>query len=85
MARLGSRGGDSRATAINNAGQIVGVSADLGGNPHAVVWAKGKMLDLGVLPPYDQSGAEAINNNEIVAGWSFTPAVAKRATLWRLK
>jgi probable HAF family extracellular repeat protein len=85
MVDLGGRGGNTIANGINTSGHVVGLSADLGGTPHAMVWAKGKVLDLGVLPGHSESGAEAINDDREIVGWSFTPTVAKRATLWRLK
>jgi probable HAF family extracellular repeat protein len=85
VVQLGSLGGHSLAAGINARGEIVGLSVNEFGAPHAVLWAKGKMLDLGVLPGHEESGAEAINNNGEVVGSSFAPAVTRRATLWRLK
>src|SRR5687767_10435552 len=41
----------SRAVAINNRGQIAGVSGSASGTPHAVLWDNGTIIDL------DPSGA----------------------------
>jgi probable HAF family extracellular repeat protein len=47
---------DSGARAINNAGQIVGVSWSEGGASHGFLWQNGEMLELGSL--LDASGAD---------------------------
>ena len=49
MVDLGTLGGDSTAFAVNNSGQVVGVS-DISGNRHAFSWTRqGGMVDLGTL------------------------------------
>lgn len=49
MVDLGTLGGDfSEGTAINDRGQIAGVSRTRTGADHAFLWQSGKMLDLGV-------------------------------------
>jgi probable HAF family extracellular repeat protein len=63
----GSRG--SIATAINNAGQIVGYSEySPGSGDHAFVDNNGQIQDLGFLPGGDSSAAFAINNVGQITG-----------------
>ena len=69
----------SSATAINNGGQVVGISPTSGtaesGFPHAVVWDRGVMTDLGTLPGavYSLSSAYAINERRQIVGYSSSP------------
>src|SRR5262249_40181782 len=58
---LGS-GTYSIATAINNAGQVVGESSTAGGDVHAYLYSGGVMTDLGTLGGGTFSTATAINN-----------------------
>lgn len=69
ITRLGRLGGvESRANAINDAGQVAGVSAINGFWPdHAVRWDGGVATDLGTLGG-DNSVASAINDQGHVAG-----------------
>lgn len=62
----------SAATALNDLGQVVGVSLTPGGAQHAFVWsAQGGMVDLGDLPGGDNhSSAAAINNAGTLTGSS---------------
>src|SRR5690242_8361979 len=78
---LGTLGGNfSEAVAINERGQIVGLSALSGGacggptpSCHAFLWEDGTMQDLGTLGG-GYSAAVAINNGGKVAGNSTTPS-----------
>jgi probable HAF family extracellular repeat protein len=60
----------SRATAINNEGQVVGHSRTAQGNVHAFLRQDGRMIDLGTLPGADTSVAYAINDVGQVVGAS---------------
>ena len=65
---LGTLGGTySSARGINDAGAVVGASADAAGNTHAFVYANGAMTDIGTLGG-NNSSAAAINNHGQVAG-----------------
>ena len=81
---LGTLGGNfSSANAINNAGQVAGISAVTSSiNPHATLWSNGSGADLGVLAGGSESYAYGINDNGQVAGFSYTAGVANgHATL----
>jgi probable HAF family extracellular repeat protein len=71
----------SAATAINDLGQIVGVSTNCQGVLHAVLWDSDTIIDLGTLGgdiasvlenPYIRSAPEDINELGQVVGWSWT-------------
>ncbi|MFQ5863869.1 MAG: N-acetylmuramoyl-L-alanine amidase [bacterium] len=70
----------SKATDINNSGQICGysntVASQLGGKRHAFVTTREAhtMQDLGVLPPFTRSEATAINSHGHIVGSSYDPA-----------
>jgi probable HAF family extracellular repeat protein len=68
---LGALGVASSSAAINASGQIAGYSgtADETSN-HAVLFSKGKVLDLGTLPGGTYSISTGINNNGEVIGQS---------------
>src|SRR5574337_1289739 len=72
---------DSAACAINDAGQIVGIST-VGNFPHAVEWSGGQVVDLGGLPGSTASEPQAINDAGQVAGASFIGNSGPRAVEW---
>jgi probable HAF family extracellular repeat protein len=74
----------STATAINNAGQVVGYvgSGDLNVVTHAFIYAAGKMVDIGGLPGYSFSTASAINSSGQVAGYSMNANGSSAAFLY---
>ena len=79
---LGTLGGSwSEAHAINEAGQIVGWSTTVAGEPRAVLWHNGTMTELGTLGG-TQSQALDINEAGQIVGWSTTAAGEPRAVLW---
>lgn len=83
---LGTLGGDlSEATAINDEGQIVGLSTAVPGHAsqqaHAFLWTDGEMIDLGTLGGMF-SAATAINERGQVVGFSETAGGALHAFLW---
>jgi len=65
---------ESHAFAVNDAGQVVGVSYDYGDlNPHAFRWQSGVMTSLGSFSPHD------INAGGVVAGHT---TVFNEVNLW---
>lgn len=81
---LGSLGEDTRATAINSRGEVVGASVALlgsGAQTRPFLWARGTMSDLGL--PSGTAGGEALDVNDQgwVVGGTFAadgPALAYR-------
>jgi probable HAF family extracellular repeat protein len=75
-----SGGEESFATAINNAGQVVGFSY-VEGNRHATLWNGTTATDLGLLAGSGtQSEAWAINEQGKVAGFTFLEGNTQAAT-----
>jgi probable HAF family extracellular repeat protein len=74
---LGTLGGTyARAYAINNSGQIVGVSKPAAGGERATYWeplspTTWSIRQLGEAPSELQSGAAGINDAGVIAGWTY--------------
>lgn len=66
---LGTLGKESRATAINNRGEIAGWAEPVGNQPHAVVWRGGKLIDLG-LPSTIQAWISSLNDRGDLVGYA---------------
>ena len=73
---------DSAATAINDSGQIVGISGTCDtavgalSAKHAVLWENGKAIDMGSLGGGAWNTPDAINDNGVVVGFSDLPGDA---------
>ena len=81
---LGTLPGDesSRATAINDAGQIVGISGTCSDPTHAFLWADGVMTDLGSLPGTVRTYPSDINNAGQIVGTGRDASWNPYAFLW---
>lgn len=83
MLDLGTLGGrDSQAIGINDAGQIVGVSALQDKTRHAFLFRQGKLTDLGTLPGGGYSTANSINRRGVIVGAAETAAHLIHAVMW---
>lgn len=84
---LGTFGGadssSSSAAAINNRGQIVGLSRTVDGKWSAVLWENGTIRDLGTLAGGTGANANDINNAGQIVGQSDNANLQGRATLWQ--
>lgn len=84
MRLLGTLGGkNSRATAINGKGLVVGVADTAGGFRHAFTFDGRKMADLGTLGTGIMSVAWAVNSDGVVAGAADTGKGARHAVIWK--
>ena len=82
---LGTLGGPSEANAINNNGQVVGISYDSAGYSHAVLWEDGAVTNLDV-GSRSYSEAYGINSSGEIVGWSaslYSNNDAIEPTLWQ--
>ena len=70
MIDLPTLGGGSESKAINELGDVTGASWPEGGDVHAILWHKGKLLDLGVVPGDVCAEGMAINSRGQVVGFS---------------
>jgi probable HAF family extracellular repeat protein len=84
LGTLGGAAGDSYATGINDAGQVVGKSITPSVGTHAFLWdSLIGMQDLGTLSDlYDFSYAAGINSAGQVVGSSKTPTGETHAFMW---
>jgi probable HAF family extracellular repeat protein len=81
MTNLGVTGGvSSRATGINDNGDVVGVITFAAGGEHAFRWRNGVTTDLGTLGGIPQSEAFGINTAGNVVGGNFNQG--SRAWIW---
>ncbi len=83
---LGASGNGSTAIAINNEGEIVGVSSGFatngGGVVRAVIWQNGAIRDIGTLGGL-HSTANALNSDGQVVGWAELADQTTAAFIWR--
>jgi probable HAF family extracellular repeat protein len=87
MEDLGSLGGNSFASGINDFGQVVGESCtdSLCSSAHVFLWTRfGGMQDLGTLPGGDYAIPKAINDRGQVVGGACidSPCYYEHAFLW---
>jgi probable HAF family extracellular repeat protein len=79
---LGTLGGStSWATGIGDDGRVVGMSESANGYWYGFLWQSGQqMVNLGTLPGYRESDAEAVNSRGEVVGRAMGPG--NRAFIW---
>ena len=72
-------------TDVNNRDEVVGYRwDDETGGPQAVLWRKGRLVELRAPAGSSQSNASAINDRSLVVGWSTADADGSlRAVSWR--
>ncbi len=81
--RVGHLGGlESRATDVNNAGQVVGQSLLGNGLYHAFFWDNGTLTDLDPLRPGVESIAHGLNDVGDIVGQADDFASPRTAMLW---
>ncbi|HXE84058.1 MAG TPA: PKD domain-containing protein, partial [Gemmatimonadales bacterium] len=79
---LGTLGGNAAMPiALNDSGQVVGVSLTVSGQRHAFLWEAGTMRDLA--PDLPSSTADVIANSGAIGGVDYSLSYAPRLLLWR--
>ena len=74
---------DSRALALNDAGQVVGLSMTQSGVQHAVLWQNGTLTDLGSIAGGGMSAALAINQSGTIVGYAVDGHGIDQAVVWQ--
>jgi probable HAF family extracellular repeat protein len=74
-------GAASHALALNESGQVVGVSRTISGSDHAFLWQTNRMTDLGTLGGTNSS-ASGINQSGQIVGWAESADGRVRACLF---
>jgi len=82
LGNLGAAGNDTYGAAINDAGQIVGLSNTLAGDTRAFVYQDGHMTNLGTLAGGNRSGAADISENGLIVGSSSVDFFHEHAFLY---
>lgn len=75
-------GGDSRAFAINEAGQVIGRSTTATGATHAFLWQNGTMRDLGTLDAEFSDATGIDGSGRVVGSTENFSGMGTRAFLW---
>jgi probable HAF family extracellular repeat protein len=75
-------GGVSVGEAINNNGQVTGITKTADGTATAFLYSGGKMTDLGIVAGGTFSEGSAINAAGVVAGTSGIPGVSVHAVIF---
>jgi probable HAF family extracellular repeat protein len=75
-------GGDSRAFAINEAGQVIGRSTTATGATHAFLWQNGTMRDLGTLDAEFSDATGIDGSGRVVGSTENFTGMGTRAFLW---
>lgn len=73
-------GPSSRVLGINERGYAVGRALDVRGLRRAAFWYDSRILDMGSLPGFPESNANAINNRNFSTGATVTPRI--HAIFW---
>ena len=81
LGTLSGATGCTRPAAINNRGQVVGLSTNPDGIEHPFVWQNGKLSELPSLGG-ERGAAVAINARGQIVGSSTTRGTSQRAVLW---